>query len=303
MTPSATYARRGLAVAPGWLRPAALVMVAGLHAGALYALGAYRASGPPALKSVEVTLVAAGDEAPETTAAASAPQPPPDPAPTPQPPAAPPAAPDPQPVAPEASASAASSTDAPRPPRVAEVEPPQALAPAPAPPPPVAEAPAMEPPPLPGPPEKPQEKPPLARPAQASPALTRPKPPRPRPAAVAKLEAPTAARPSEAHQVGLAEGATHDAGLSREAYGAMILAAIQARKYYPEGARERGVAGSVGVAFSVGPSGEMKSVTIVRSSGSPELDEAVRKIVRSVTAPPPPGGAFSASTSIVFRID
>ena len=112
-----------------------------------------------------------------------------------------------------------------------------------------------------------------------------------------------ATRPSEAHQVGSAEGAAHDAGLSREAYGAMLLAAIQAHKYYPEDARARGVVGSVGVAFSVGATGAMSAVSIVRSSGSPELDEAVRKIVRSVSAPPPPGGSFSASTTIVFRID
>ncbi len=91
--------------------------------------------------------------------------------------------------------------------------------------------------------------------------------------------------------------------MTREAYGAMLLAAIQAHKFYPEGARERGVAGAVGFAFSVGADGEIRSVTIVKSSGSPELDEAVRKIVRSVSAPPPPGGSFSANTTMVFRID
>ena len=107
---------------------------------------------------------------------------------------------------------------------------------------------------------------------------------------------------SEAHRVGLAEGQSQDTGMSRETYGALLISQIRSHKFYPESARERGVSGNAVVAFTVGAGGGINAVSIVQSSGSADLDAAARQIVRAVSAPPPPGGAFSASTTIRFTM-
>ncbi len=204
MTPAPTSAARrageAAALAPRWLRPCAIALVAGLHAGALYALGAYRASGPPALKSVELTLVAEGEDAPQTTLAAPAraaalappePDPPPDIAPVQsmdvQEPAQTPPAPAPSPAItpPPREVAAADSSVAPPLAASPEAEPDPVRSPT------VADR-AAEPPADPpaqaklAPPDPP--KPPKAKVAQAAPALAKPKPPKPRPVAVAKLD-------------------------------------------------------------------------------------------------------------------
>ncbi|WP_170153190.1 TonB family protein [Roseiarcus fermentans] len=91
--------------------------------------------------------------------------------------------------------------------------------------------------------------------------------------------------------------------MSRSNYGALVIAEIQARKYFPESARARGSTGAVGVAFTIGPSGRVSSVSVVRSSGVAELDAAARRIVQSIAPPPPPGGSFSASATIRFNVE
>ena len=60
--------------------------------------------------------------------------------------------------------------------------------------------------------------------------------------------------------------------------------------------------GSVGVAFTVGASGDVISHAITRSSGSAELDGAVEAMMAAVRAPPPPGGVYRASTTVNFSL-
>ena len=90
---------------------------------------------------------------------------------------------------------------------------------------------------------------------------------------------------------------------SRASYAALVVAEIQAHRYYPASARERGEQGAVGVSFTIGPGGRVAAASVVRPSGFAELDDAARQIVRSISPPPPPGGSFTASTTIRFHFE
>ncbi|HYA75230.1 MAG TPA: TonB family protein [Roseiarcus sp.] len=292
---------------PRWLRPATILVIVALHAVALYGFACYRVPPPPALETLDLTLVAEGDDAPETTKDVQAHQaPPPDPTPDPvveekRPEPEPPEPPPP----PDRMAFDPLPPDTPPPPDKMDFDPSPAP---PDPPSPVLKEAAdaidlpLPPPPAPPPPPPP----PTAKPVETPPVPPPPKPkpkPKPRPPLANAQKAPNDQPASEAHRVGVREGQAQDVGLSRATYAAMLLAQIGARKYYPEAAREHGVTGAVVVSFSVGAGGGMGAVTVIQSSGSAELDNAARQIVRSVAAPPPPGGEFSASTTIRFHIN
>jgi periplasmic protein TonB len=325
---------------PRWLRPTVASFVVLAHGLALVALANVSRTPPPAEQTIEVNVVAAGDEAPVTTSAAqpaseAANQTSPEPGKAPNEPA-------PQPPAPD-SARAAET-----PPAVT------ALTPA-APPPPAQEPPTsveaqIEP--LPPPPDVPPPAvaaltpaalppPPVEQPAESSPAPRAPpnplrNEPQPRAKPQAKLEQPERSKPdekpekaerakprkpvesgsgggakasaampgsAEAHHVGEANGQTADIGMARASYAALVVAQIQAHKFYPESARSRGEQGAVGVSFTIGPSGRVGSASVVRSSGFADLDGAARDILHSIAPPPPPGGSFSASTTIRFHFE
>jgi periplasmic protein TonB len=237
------------ALRPRWLRPAALLMILGLHA-ALFRVPPRPPSLLTPLNTVEIALVPAGD-------------------------------------APEDQKEIAEI--APRDPPTEETQvddaPPQETPP-PAPPPVIAPD-AV---PLPAPPvEKAREKkmpqPPVTR-AQQAPERSNP---------------PQQGR-NAAHR-GVANGAPAAGGLSQASYAALVAAEIRRRTYYPAAARANGVSGDVGVAFTIGASGRVARQSIVRSSGDAALDGAARAILASLHLPPPPGGGFSASTSIRFHLN
>jgi protein TonB len=92
-------------------------------------------------------------------------------------------------------------------------------------------------------------------------------------------------------------------GFSGRNYAGMLAAELRRQQFYPAEARTQGATGSVGVAFSVGPSGRVVSQSITRSSGNAALDGAARAMMGAVHAPPPPGGQFSTSTTIRFHLD
>jgi protein TonB len=105
-----------------------------------------------------------------------------------------------------------------------------------------------------------------------------------------------------AHHVGVAAGQAID-GKSRADYAVLVVAQIQAHRFYPEAARARSEEGAVAASFSIGASVRVSSAAIIRSSGLVDLDSAARQIVRSISPPPPPGGFFSASTTIRFHFE
>ncbi len=135
--------------------------------------------------------------------------------------------------------------------------------------------------------------------------MERAKPAKPAELKASASRSDAASRPaaSEAHRVGTASGQPVDAGASRASYAALVVAEIQAHRYYPASARERGDQGAVGVSFTIGPGGRVAAASVVRPSGYAELDEAARQIVRSIAPPPPPGGSFTASTTIRFHFE
>lgn len=325
---------------PRWLRPAIVFTVALAHAGTLTALAYLHSQSPPAVETIEATVIAAGDELPVNSPAAHAsepasepaseskPNPPPEQAdaqPTPAPPAAEePPAPPPDP-APPVAAAADPAPPAPADPPPQVETPPPPWPPDPPPPDPAAEASAppvvarVEEPPAAverqletAPPPPPRvEKPPRPKPEARPPvervkaALDRQKPRNAAPKTSASRADAAASRPeaSEAHRVGTASGQPVDTGASRASYAALVVAEIQAHRFYPASAREHGDQGAVGVSFTIGPSGRVAAASIVRPSGFAELDEAARQIVRSIAPPPPPGGSFTASTTIRFHVE
>lgn len=105
---------------------------------------------------------------------------------------------------------------------------------------------------------------------------------------------------SEARRAGVQNGAA-SAG-ARANYGAIVAAELNRHKFYPPAARAAGETGSVGVTFVIGPSGRVVSHAITSSSGSAALDAAVRNMMASAHAPPPPGGSFRGSININFNL-
>jgi protein TonB len=252
------------AVRPGWLRPTAIALALALHAAAAVFIAVPALPAAP-IDAIDVTLVAQGDAAEQRQSRDEAP-----------PAEAAAALP-----APPAEAAAELAAPAPR------IETPEAV-------------------PL-----------PLAR--REVEAITTPKAPvvvrerddRPTPAewrercrqqaeTTERRRAPQAAE--QAARLGAEQGRAAASAASRASYASLLSAELNRHKIYPYAARAAGVTGSVGLAHSVGASGEVVSHAITRSSGSPALDGAVEAMVAAVRAPPPPGGLFHASTTVNFSI-
>ena len=89
---------------------------------------------------------------------------------------------------------------------------------------------------------------------------------------------------------------------ARANYGAIVMAKINAAKFYPAAARSSGVTGVVGVQFSINALGKVISAHVTRSSGHDLLDQAALDILRSLDLPPPPAGSFSANNNIKFTL-
>lgn len=326
---------RAVQLQPQWLRPAIVFTVALAHAGTLTALTYIHSQSPPAVETIEATVIAAGEEAPVDLPATRASELATEPAPGAKP--KPPAEPAEVSPAPASTAVVADEPPEPAPPVAAARETPPPM--------------PNQPPPVETPPQAPPEAPRPVSAAEASspsppvvgsleesaPAVERKietatsplSPPRvdtqPRPKREAKPAAdrPRSAKPaapranssgsdakagsrpeaSEAHRVGNASGQPVDAGASRASYAALVVAEIQAHRFYPSSARERGEQGAVGVSFTIGPGGRVAAASVVRPSGFTELDDAARQIVRSIAPPPPPGGSFTASTTIRFHVE
>jgi protein TonB len=68
----------------------------------------------------------------------------------------------------------------------------------------------------------------------------------------------------------------------------MISAALNRAKRYPNGARLRRVEGVAQLRFRMLPDGTVTGWRIERSSGSPELDEAVGEMIERARLPPFP---------------
>ena len=184
----------------------------------------------------------------------------------------------------------------------AEPPPPPVVTPPPPPPPPIEPPPPApeatvvvpEAPPPPPPPRKP------TIPTVLKPVLRRPERERPSPA----FAAPT---PSAASLPQTAFATTPVPAPARAPstaispdYGALVSAWINSHKQYPETARERGEQASPLVQFRVDRSGRVISFVLVKSSGYPDLDAAVEKMLRGATLPPFPSDM--PEPSVIFSV-
>ena len=86
--------------------------------------------------------------------------------------------------------------------------------------------------------------------------------------------------------------------ISPASYGAIVASQLRSRLIYPS--RASGT-GAVGVTLTIGTAGRTIAVSITSSSGSSAFDAAVRQAALAVQAPPPPGGTYTARTTIRFR--
>jgi periplasmic protein TonB len=252
------------AIRPVWLRPVALGLIFALHTVLFLEFKAQAPALAP-LDAVDVTLVPLGDSvADQQKIEESQPEPPPAPPPA--------------------------------------VETPPELA---APPPAVVAPEAI---PLPAEPPKPLERPkPVVKPKPAE------KPARPVELRQQKQEEKKAQEAAERRRIdkaqkaqqqarrGAAEGGAKAGGMSSASYAVLLAAELRRHSFYPAAARAAGATGSVGVAFTVGPSGRVISQSVTRSSGNAALDGAAHAIMSAIHTPPPPGGRFSTSTNLRFN--
>jgi len=77
---------------------------------------------------------------------------------------------------------------------------------------------------------------------------------------------------------------------------------LAAHKRYPERARLRGDEGTVGIRFTVDAAGRVLEVTVVHSSGSTLLDDAVREMLAGQRVPPFPPSMTPAQRVVPVNI-
>lgn len=83
-----------------------------------------------------------------------------------------------------------------------------------------------------------------------------------------------------------------------------VLAHLARYKVYPESARERGIRGRTGIAFTLTGSGAVASVSIASSSGAAILDQATLAMVRRAQPfpPNPAGGSASFTAGVNYNL-
>jgi protein TonB len=136
-------------------------------------------------------------------------------------------------------------------------------------------------------------------PKPETPPRPKPNPSKPTAAEIERLRERRAAAQQQAQQRVLLAAQTAQA---RGTYAAIVAAKINAAKFYPADARQKGIIGSVGVRFSIGPDGRITEATLVQSSGSASLDAAALQIFKSLQAPAPPGAAFYGAINIRYTL-
>lgn len=129
----------------------------------------------------------------------------------------------------------------------------------------------------------------------------------PDPAPSAEAARAAAATPGEGASAPLpgATGGTEAASDRMDAYLARIRELIERERLYPRSARRQGIEGTATVRLTIAGSGTLAELSLSRSSGSPSLDRAARRMV-SEAAPfpaPPSQAAYTIALPIVFALD
>lgn len=97
-------------------------------------------------------------------------------------------------------------------------------------------------------------------------------------------------------------GGEHQAKAALAEYSRRVRALIERHKNYPFAARKFGIRGSLVVSFSLNCRGELRCLTLAKSSGNAMLDHAGMHAVRDVGSFPPPPRHALHGEAISFRI-
>jgi TonB family C-terminal domain len=107
----------------------------------------------------------------------------------------------------------------------------------------------------------------------------------------------SASSPASRGQAGLGGGQSNASAQSIAAYAATVRSVLVSRTQRIRNLRSTG---KVGLVFKINSAGQLASLNL-QSSGSAEIDQAVRAALRGVSFPPPPNGSFSGSITITVR--
>lgn len=125
----------------------------------------------------------------------------------------------------------------------------------------------------------------------------KPKKPDPTPKKKQAAKPKSAASPARRGQAGSGGGQQNASGQSIAAYASHVRSVLVSRAQRIRGLRSTG---QVGLTFTISANGHMDSLSLT-SSGSAEIDRAVRSALAGVTFPPPPNGRFKGSITITVR--
>ncbi len=176
--------------------------------------------------------------------------------------------------------------------------------PPPEPPPPVVKAtPPPEPqPPPPEPPPPPIPKPPPPKPPP--PVVRALPPPEPRHRAVVMRPPPVYQPPPPPPQIAATPPPPPRPAVPfiSPGYRVALSGWLERHQHYPAGARARGEQGQAVLRFRVDRSGRVLDYTLVRSTGHPDLDAAVERMMRGASLPPFPANMTTATIEVSVPI-
>ncbi len=85
-------------------------------------------------------------------------------------------------------------------------------------------------------------------------------------------------------------------------YSAALSTWLASHKHYPESARERGEEGRAVLRFRVARSGRVLSYAVVQSTGHPDLDAAIDRMMQGASLPPFPADMTAADVEVSVAI-
>lgn len=154
----------------------------------------------------------------------------------------------------------------------------------------------------PKPPEPKREVVKRAKPKKPEPRRQKPRPQQPQAASQAARQAQAQVR--QGSRTAARRSASGVSSMTPARWQSRLMAHLERRKKYPADARRRGERGTVYVRFRIDDAGNVSSVSLVRSSGYPALDNEVLSLVRraSPVPAPPPGVNKTITAPVRFNV-
>ncbi|MND63353.1 transport protein TonB [compost metagenome] len=151
----------------------------------------------------------------------------------------------------------------------------------------------------------PEEKKPVKKPKPKKQEVAkRPERKKPAPSSKASTEAAAQVTQSNRNAANQRTAGMGFGSVSPAKWQSRLMTHLERRKRYPSGARSRGEQGTAYVRFRIDDAGNVLSASLARSSGFPELDNAVVEMVRraSPVPAPPPGVNKTITAPVRFTV-